>query len=840
MVNAGKSIVFAHPFDPQPLEAVKVGILHSLSGTMALSSAPLVKAALMAIAEINQSGGVLGRRIEPIVEDGASDPAVFAAKANRLIDQEQVLTIFGCWTSLSRKVVKEVVEARNVLLWYPMQYEGLECSPNIFYTGSCANQQVEPAVNWLLQRNRKRVFLIGSDYVFPRTLNRIIAGQLQQQGGTVAGEAYLPLGGQDFSKILQQIVYLQPEAICSTLNGESGLYFYPQFQAAGFTPAQIPIMALSMGENEFQAIGAAAIGHYASWSYFQSIDTPANQRFVENFRAYCGANSVTSDPIEAAYTQIYLWKQSVETAQSFQVNKVRQAAYGQTYAAPGGLIKIATNHHVWKACRVGQYCGDGQFKIVYETDAPLPPLPWLGVEKKDGSRSNTVIKLLEEVSQGIHYSWQLEQKSRQLEAALHQLQEETRQRTRLEVERQRSEIALRESEERYRSIFERAVEGIFQTTLTGEYLQVNPSLVKIYGYGSAQELIGQLQADQLYVDPNRRQEFIRLMEEQEAISNFESQVYRKDGEVIWIAEHVRLIRDAEGDPQYYEGTVQDITERKRTELALADANQQITRLNEQLQEENLRLGAELEITRRLQKMILPKEEELQAIPNLDIAGFMEPATEVGGDYYDVLQHNGRIKIGIGDVTGHGLESGLMMLMAQTAVRALLTVEENNPVAYLNAINQILYKNARRMRSGKNMTLSLLDYEPLANSGRLRLSGQHEELIIVRSNGEIEQIDTLDLGFPLGLEFDISGFIAQAEVELHPGDLAVLYTDGVTEAFNCQNQPYGLERLRQVLQENRGHSAAEIQRIVVEDLLNYVGEQKVHDDITLLIIKQKDR
>jgi phosphoserine phosphatase RsbU/P len=267
---------------------------------------------------------------------------------------------------------------------------------------------------------------------------------------------------------------------------------------------------------------------------------------------------------------------------------------------------------------------------------------------------------------------------------------------------------------------------------------------------------------------------------------------------------------------------------------LSKANQEITVLNDRLKTENSRMSAELEVTRQLQQMILPKDEELQQIEGLDIAGFMEPAAEVGGDYYDVLQHDGRVKIGIGDVTGHGLESGVVMIMAQTAVRTLLAVNEKDPVKFMSALNYAIYGNTRRMESYKNMTIALLDYE----AGVLRLSGQHEELIVVRNNGDVEQFDTMNLGFPLGIESDISQFVAETKVELQVGEIAVLYTDGITEAVNAKNEQYGLERMYEILKQNRHKSANEIRQVVIDGVMGHIGTQKVFDDITLLVLKQK--
>jgi serine phosphatase RsbU (regulator of sigma subunit) len=269
-------------------------------------------------------------------------------------------------------------------------------------------------------------------------------------------------------------------------------------------------------------------------------------------------------------------------------------------------------------------------------------------------------------------------------------------------------------------------------------------------------------------------------------------------------------------------------------VQLAKANQEITRLNEQLKSENLRMRAELEVSRQLQQMLLPQQEELKQIKDLEIAGFMLPADEVGGDYYDVLQQNGRIVCGIGDVTGHGLESGVLAIMVQAAVRALLANHETELVNFLNALNQTVYGNVQRMKSEKNLTFALLEYR----ENTLYLTGQHEQMIVVRQGGRIEQIDTLDLGFPIGLEEDITQLIAQIQLPLNPGDIVILYTDGITEAENLEKTQYGLERLCDVASRNWQRSAEDIKQAIVDNVQQYIGEQKIFDDMTLLIIKRK--
>jgi serine phosphatase RsbU (regulator of sigma subunit)/sensor domain CHASE-containing protein len=275
-------------------------------------------------------------------------------------------------------------------------------------------------------------------------------------------------------------------------------------------------------------------------------------------------------------------------------------------------------------------------------------------------------------------------------------------------------------------------------------------------------------------------------------------------------------------------------QQKQTLAKLADANTEIQSLNEKLKSDNLRMGAELEVTRELQQKILPKPEELEQVSDLDIAGFMEPASEVGGDYYDVLQNHERTLISIGDVTGHGLESGILMVMTQTAVRTLLAANITNYNLFLNLINQVIFENVQRMNSEKTLTLALLDYK----AGKITLTGQHEEMIVVRADGEIECISTIDLGFPVGLEPDISEYIAQTEVELFAGDGVVLYTDGLTEAEDKDLNQYGSERLCEVLKHNWHHSAREIQQAVIEDLRSHLGDIPFEDDVTILVMKQK--
>lgn len=359
---------------------IKVGILHSLSGTMAISEKSVVDAEMLAIDEINQAGGVLGKQIEAIVEDGNSDWPTFAEKSRKLIDQDKVVAVFGCWTSASRKAVLPVYEQKDHMLWYPVQYEGQECSKNIFYTGAAPNQQIEPAVDWLLENKGKEFFLIGSDYVFPRTANTIIKAQLQAKGGKTVGEDYLPLGSTEVMPIITKIRAALPNGgvIFNTLNGDSNVAFFKQMQGAGLGPDKYPSMSVSIAEEEVRAIGPEYLkGHYAAWNYFMTVDTPENKKFVEAFKAKYGQDRVTNDPMEAAYIMVYLWKQAVEKAGTADdIAKVRAAALGQTFAAPEGEVTLENNHHLAKFVRIGEVRDDGMFEIVYATDKAVAPVPW--------------------------------------------------------------------------------------------------------------------------------------------------------------------------------------------------------------------------------------------------------------------------------------------------------------------------------------------------------------------------------------------------------------------------------------------------------------------------------
>lgn len=358
---------------------IKVGVLHSLTGTMSISEISVKDATLLAIDEINAAGGVLGRPLKSVIADGASDLQTFAQKAKQLLLEEQVAVVFGCWTSASRKAVLPIFEHFNGLLFYPVQYEGLEQSPNIFYTGAAPNQQIIPGVDYLLEQGKRKIFLLGSDYIFPRTANQTIKALLAAKGGELAGEEYISLGSRDVSEAIAHIQALQPDAVFSTFNGSTNVDFFRKWRELGLSPDQLPVMSVSVAEEEVRQIGPENIaGHLAVWNYFQTVDTAENRQFVSAYKAKYGQDRVTDDPIEAAYLGVYLWKQAVEKAGSTNVAKVRAAAKNIELAAPGGLVKIdGKTQHIWKTARIGKVRADGSIEEIWNSGGPVRPDPFL-------------------------------------------------------------------------------------------------------------------------------------------------------------------------------------------------------------------------------------------------------------------------------------------------------------------------------------------------------------------------------------------------------------------------------------------------------------------------------
>ena len=386
-------------------DTIKVGILHSLSGTMAISETALKETALMTIEEINKSGGVMGKKLEPVVVDPASNWPLFAEKARQLLTKDKVNVVFGCWTSVSRKSVLPVFKELNGLLFYPVQYEGEELEKNVFYTGAAPNQQAIPAVEYLMSKDggeAKRFVLLGTDYVYPRTTNKILRAFLKSKGVADADimEEYTPFGHSDYQTIIAKIKKFSSEgkktAVVSTINGDSNVPFYKELGNAGLKATDVPVVAFSVGEEELRGVDAnPLVGHLAAWNYFMSLKNPQNEKFVKMYKDWAKRNNlpnagtvVTNDPMEATYVGIHMWKQAVEKAKSTDTDKVVAAMAGQTFAAPSGytLKMDETNHHLWKPVFIGEIKADGQFNVVWKTKGPIRAQPWspfiAGNEKK--------------------------------------------------------------------------------------------------------------------------------------------------------------------------------------------------------------------------------------------------------------------------------------------------------------------------------------------------------------------------------------------------------------------------------------------------------------------------
>ncbi|MER2539466.1 MAG: urea ABC transporter substrate-binding protein [Azonexus sp.] len=376
-------------------DTIKVGVLHSLSGTMAISETALKETVLMTIDEINKAGGVMGKKLEPVVVDPASNWPLFAEKARQLLTKDKVAVTFGCWTSVSRKSVLPVYKELNGLLFYPVQYEGEELEKNVFYTGAAPNQQAIPAVEYLMSKDggeAKRFVLLGTDYVYPRTTNKILRAFLKSKGVADADimEDYTPFGHSDYQTIIAKIKKFASEgkktAVVSTINGDSNVPFYKELGNAGLKATDVPVVAFSVGEEELRGVDTKPlVGHLASWNYFMSLKNPENDKFVKLYRDWAkkaklpnADKVVTNDPMEATYIGIHMWKQAVEKAKSTDTDKVIAAMAGQTFKAPSGITSMMDekNHHLHKSVFIGEVKADGQFNVVWKTPGPVKAQPW--------------------------------------------------------------------------------------------------------------------------------------------------------------------------------------------------------------------------------------------------------------------------------------------------------------------------------------------------------------------------------------------------------------------------------------------------------------------------------
>ena len=411
-------------------DTVKVGVLHSLSGTMAISETSLRDVLLFAFDEINKNGGVMGKKIEPVIVDGASNWPLFAEKAKQLLDQDKVAVTFGCWTSVSRKSVLPVFEEKKGLLFYPVQYEGEEMSPNIFYTAEAVNQQATPAVDYMLAKGYKKFYLLGSDYVYPQTTNLILLEYLLSKGvslenigggfrkddtGTIisAGK-YTPFGHTDYQQIVAEVKQFAAggkTCVINTLNGDTNVPFFKEYAAAGLNAENCPVVSFSIAEDEFRGLPAKQlVGQLGCWTYFQSIKSPENKKFIDDFQAWLKSTSalgivkdgrVVDSPMVLSYDGVYLWKKAVEQAHSFDPAKVvAELEKGVSFDGPGGVVKTQSNHHLTKTVYIGETKADGQFKILKEYKDVFGE-PFLKGKFKSGSKAATWSPLLDRSFAGL-------------------------------------------------------------------------------------------------------------------------------------------------------------------------------------------------------------------------------------------------------------------------------------------------------------------------------------------------------------------------------------------------------------------------------------------------------
>lgn len=364
---------------PPTGEPIRVGILHSLTGTMAHSESPVADATLLAIDEINREGGLLGRPVVGVVADGRSEDATFARESKRLINDEHVCTVFGCWTSASRKTVVPIFEEHDHLLVYPVQYEGIEESPNVIYTGAAPNQQIIPAVKWAYAfENKRRFLVVGSDYVFPRVAHEIIRDQLKELGAQLVGAEFLPLGSSAVQPLVEQIKSAKPDVILNLINGDSNQAFFTELRKAGIAPQAVPTISFSVDEEALRHLDVSTmVGDYAAWNYFQSIESPENERFVSSFRAKYGPQRLVTDPMEAAYFGVKLWAKAVADTKSTDVAEIRRAMLNQRMRSAEGDVRIdSATQHTFKTPRIGRVLADGQFEVVWTAVKPEPPIPY--------------------------------------------------------------------------------------------------------------------------------------------------------------------------------------------------------------------------------------------------------------------------------------------------------------------------------------------------------------------------------------------------------------------------------------------------------------------------------
>jgi len=517
----------------------------------------VLSASSMAIDEINQKGGVLGRQVQAIIEDGQSVPELFAQKAEKLIKLDRVSTIFGCWTSSSRKAVKPVVEKHQSLLWYPIQYEGLEQSEHIIYTGSCLNQQIYPAITWALSQGWRNAFLIGSDYVFPRTANSLIRALVVQGGGTIVDERYVPLDVTNFEEIVALIRSKEIDIVFNTINGDGNLAFFKECAKVGLDAREVPILSFSFSEIELASIKKEAAGHFACWSYFQGANTAESIQFTKRYHQSYGDHMPVADPIVTAYTQIYLWKYIVEVVKSFEPLAILQNAAGMSVSGPGGLMEIQPNRHVCKPALIGQAQDDGLFRVVWESDSPIAPKPWLGIEDVNLSFQNMIHDAMERYPEVVHLNWRLEQEIMRRQGVEELLQGQVLRLHQLTQAVEQSPVS------------------VVITDSQGDIIYVNPQFKFLTGY-SSKEALGKnpnILKSGLTPRSTYREMWATILSGKTWRGEFLNK--KKNGELYWELAVIAPLLDSAGEIINFISVKVDITPRKQSEAALQAANQQL-------------------------------------------------------------------------------------------------------------------------------------------------------------------------------------------------------------------------------------------------------------------------
>ncbi len=533
------------------MKKIRVGILHSLSGTMASTETPLVDAALFAIDEINKRGGVLGKQLLGIVEDGCSEPLTFKLKAEKLIEQDGVHVLSGCWTSSSRKAVQDIIQDKNVFLLYPTQYEGLEENPNILYSGSCLNQQISPAIEWCLTQGHRNFYLVGSDYIFPRTANALVKSLLLNRCANVLGEDHLPFGATDFKDVTKSIKLARPDFVINTVNGDSNAAFFTHYNKSGI---KFPVMSFSIPEHDLGNLGIQNAEHYLCWSYFQNLDNKENQRFVRNFGKYKKIKPISSDPVVMTYSQIRLWCQAVEEAGSLDIKAVRAHLHGQRLNSPAGLLEVMPNNHLMKSAFIGKQISGKKFQVIWKSPKRIKPEPFLGIEKMELPSASLVKNALTQYANLINLNVELRNVNTELKKATKELES---------------------SEERLRILFEFAPDAYYLTDSKGNTIDGNKAAEEMTGY-KKEEIIGQNLLKIKMFPQDQIPKAVEVLAKSalgRRTGPDEFTLHRKDGGQIEI--EIRTFPIKINDEDVILGIARDITKRKRYESEIRRLSQAV-------------------------------------------------------------------------------------------------------------------------------------------------------------------------------------------------------------------------------------------------------------------------